>query len=292
MSEIIDSAVLASCAAIDAAMAIIQPYQLGQKEIGPAKLKADETLVTHVDREAASAARAVLRERLGDTVGFSIEDIDGQAGGLGSRFELKCDFLDGTNAFTCGLSTSTVGIGVYDREAHELVAATIGEPATGRIWTAGKGKGAFLTAQAEGGHRLSVWQGERANPNIFLDVSHGFTRGDRTILDGDQVAELFSRLNQCFKVLMPGSNLLQQALVAMGKEGVAGAVMTAKGGDWDATGVLLVLEAGGAAKAFTVLPRRGIKEENPLDVTAYDLLVVGNTPSTVQVISGMISQLF
>ncbi len=292
MEKIVSLAVEASFSALEVAMGAIRPYQCGERTVKEVEIKIDRTLVTQVDREAALVARATLRARLGEEVDFLIEDLDGSSQPSKKRFWLFGDLLDGTNAFVCGLPTSTVGIGVYDSEVRELVAATIGEPATGRIWTATKGEGSFLFTPGGERRKLKTWDGTLEKPTVFLDVSHGFTRGDRIILLDEQMEALFSWLARPFKVLMPGSNLLQQALVAMGGEGCVGAVMTAKGGNWDAIGVLLALEAGGAAKAFRVSEGRQMEEKNPLDVDAYDILIVGNNEKTVNTIAGFFVQLF
>jgi len=72
---------------------------------------------------------------------------------------------------------------------------------------------------------------------------------------------------------------------------VAGSITTAIGGPWDVCGVKLVLNAGGAARAFAVFEERVettghppalvLEPRNPLDVMSYDILVCGNSCETV-----------
>jgi hypothetical protein len=120
---------------------------------------------------------------------------------------------------------------------------------------------------------------------VLLDVSHGFNRGVRQILTDGQLYRLLQVLNSRVKLLLPGSNGLNHSLVANGGENLMGAITTAIGGPYDIGGVLLVLNAGGKAKAFRIDENRQLIEVDPLDVLAADLLISGNTQETVDILS-------
>ena len=78
---------------------------------------------------------------------------------------------------------------------------------------------------------------------------------------------------------------MHHALVANGGERVAGAITTAIGGPWDVAPVKLVLDAGGAAAAFS-RPRYGEWIEcDPLAIDTYDFLVTGNSLATVETLT-------
>ncbi len=79
---------------------------------------------------------------------------------------------------------------------------------------------------------------------------------------------------------MPGSNGLHQALVANGGERLVGSITLAMGGPWDVCGVRLVLNAGGVARAFERTSAGALREQDPLDPEAYDMLITGNNKDT------------
>jgi len=274
--------------AVRRSMRIVRNYQIFGRS-GSADVKtSDSTLLTVVDSESGAAMRDFLQEWHPD-IAQGIEDV-GVSELDGSEYRILGDPLDGTRAFVNGLATSTVILGLYNTRQKQVVACVIGEPATGRLWSSGGG-GCRLTVASEAiDVQKVVWEGALGNQTtVLLDVNHGFTRDGRQMLRDDGVARLFKRLTEYpAKILMPGSNGLHQALVANGGERLVGAITTAIGGPWDVCGARLVLDAGGAARAFRISDERALTERDPLDVLSYDLLVVGNSNETVDVLSGFL----
>ncbi len=245
-----------------------------------AEIKENETLVTIVDSQAEERASALLRRVFGEEVRLSREE--GGKSGRG-KVEILMDMLDGTRAFTNGMMSSTVILAPYDHEKKEVVGCVIGEPVSGRIWSTFGNEPTRLN-----GREVRVWEGKLDEQStVFLDVSHGFARDKRQILTDKQVAALFAKLGPRMKLFLPGSNGLIQALVANGGQKVAASITTAIGGPWDVCGVKLVLNAGGVARAFSVVDYPDmfvpliLEERNPLDVMSYDILVCGNNQETV-----------
>jgi fructose-1,6-bisphosphatase/inositol monophosphatase family enzyme len=197
------------------------------------------------------------------------------------QLALLIDPLDGTRAFSSGLATSTTILGAYDSTEKQVVGCVVGEVATGRVWSA------FGDSPTQLRHRkaVSVWPKPMDEQStVFLDVSHGFARNHRVILSDAQMARLFGQLNGEFKLSIPGSNGLIQALVANGGQKVAGSITSAIGGPWDVCGVKLVLNAGGFAKAFHLgqdQDKCWLEERDPLNVMDYDILICGNELHTV-----------
>lgn len=266
-------------------MEIVRVYQIcGHGDSANVK-RSDATLVTRVDHESGTAMKKCLYEDFPDTP-YRIEDVGSDTGRTGYVF--LGDPLDGTRAFVNGLATSTVILGLYSLERCQVVACVIGESATGRIWITSNFSEPKLiiedTDVSRGFHVNDTPLGEQAT--VLIDVNHGFKRDGRQILLDADVARLFQRLGEYpAKVLMPGSNGLNHALVANGGERLVGAITTAIGGPWDVCGAHLVLTAGGAAKAYRLLPDRRLEEKDSLDVLSYDLLVAGNSASTVESLS-------
>lgn len=261
--------------AVEAGMEVVRVSQGGHLRDDP-EVKDDKTLVTITDHRSESAITNLIRQSLGDVRIIGEEGEDSGSGDLA----MLIDPLDGTRAFSSGLTTSTVILAVYDTTKKKVMACVVGEAVSGRIWSAFGDSPTQLDMSG-----VSVWK-QRMNEQstVFLDVSHGFTRKGRQILTDKQMSKLFGLLNGRVKLSIPGSNGLIQALVANGGQKVAGSITTAIGGPWDVCGVKLVLNAGGSAKAFSVI-RNGedcwIEERDPLDVMSYDILICGNSDETV-----------
>lgn len=269
-------------AACRAGMEVVRHYQI--EGVPKAEVKENQTLLTIADTASQKAINDRLR--LGDREGrlalWGEEDGVKQFIGEG-LYGVLIDPLDGTNAFVAGMMTSTVILGVYDRDQKTLVCCAIGEPVSGRLWVA---TDMDATWAYHANQKCTTWQAgsltkDNKNNNVFLDLSHGFkSRGNQILTDEKSIA-LYGRLASRARVMMPWSNGLMQALVANGNERMAGSVTTATGGPWDVCGALLVRQAGGAVRAFTRLGgfetadpcAGGFEQVDPLNVLAVDLLV-------------------
>ncbi|MBU1203290.1 hypothetical protein KKH39_04600 [Patescibacteria group bacterium] len=279
----------ASKNAVLAGMKVVRQFQL--RGAPPAEVKdTDQTLVTQADRQSGEAIREVLREFLPE-LAIHGEDMDGFSSQ--SSLLILPDPLDGTRAFTNGLTTSTVIVGIYDRYIKQLVSCVIGEPISGRVWTASSGQLTQVhlfdepcSREATFWRYATVWDGPlNMQSTILWDLSHGFVSRGKQILTDQQIALLFRHLNQTAPILMPGSNGLHQALVANGGQKLGGSITTAIGGPWDVCGALLVLQAGGAAQGLSMGHDRQLTKVDPLDVLSYDILVTGNSQQTVKTLT-------
>lgn len=265
-------------------MTVIRTAQRGASASGATVKEADSTLVTTTDKDG----ERILHNRLGGILGVGFWGEEGSKTERG-EYSIMVDPLDGTRAFALRIPTSTV-IAALVHNVRGVVACVIGEAASGRIWSATEeGDVSFWTVDASGrecSHYgiCSVWKGPLTEQaSLFLDVSHGFTRGEekRPILTHLQVHDLMVRMSSKSKLFMPGSNGLHFALVANGGDYCAGQITTAVGGPWDIAGVLLVQQAGGVARGFRIV--KGVLEEvaNPRDIVACDIMVSGNSQDTV-----------
>ncbi len=261
----------------------------GQSRSTTYKIKAeDNTVVTPTDIESERVAFEILnRIPCVSFVGEEGSSIPMKPGYRRGLF----DPLDGTGAFAARLKTSTVIAGLYNQDNTHLEYVVIGNAATGDVWFAQAGvagpscyhciDGVNNSGFPTDWQQVKVWEGEmNSKAQMYLDVSHGFSRKGREILSTKQLGSLFVHLNTEVKVLIPGSNGLMHALVANGGKMVAGSITTAMGGAWDACGALLVAGAGGALRAFSVNDG-SLEEKNPLDPLSYDILVTGNSFATV-----------
>jgi fructose-1,6-bisphosphatase/inositol monophosphatase family enzyme len=271
--------------AVEGALPIIRE-NIGGHLPESAEVKENATLVTITDNEVQSHLLPILRENFPD-VEINAEEKGGDVGR--GRIKFKVDPLDGTRGFSNGMASATVIIGVYDPGEKQVTGCVIGEASMGRIWYAFGDSPTMLRRPGRKSIPVSVWKGETdEQSSVFLDVSHGFQRGDRDILNDFWVAGIFKELGYRSKIFLPGSNGLMQALVANGGQKMAASITTAIGGPWDVCGVKLVLNAGGAARAFRaeetgeMYPARVFVERNPLDVMDYDILVCGNSKETVK----------
>jgi myo-inositol-1(or 4)-monophosphatase len=270
--------------AVRRGMKVVREAQLHPKPARVADIKSDGTLVTSTDKQSEKEIHDVLRSLPGTR--FLGEE--GTRSGEGEIL-LIADPLDGTRAFSIGLATSTVIVAALRED--RVVAVVTGEPSTGRIWSTWEDKPTML----EGGVRetpeeVSVWKGSLGGKRqavVFTDLSCGFTRSGRQIFTDEQVLRLIGAISAHARLLMPGSNGLHLALVANGGEFMAGQVTTAVGGAWDVASVLLVLNAGGAARAFST-KSGALEEVDPLRIFDVDIIVTGNCELTVDLLVNLV----
>lgn len=278
--------------ALEASMEVVGTYQGGHLP-SDIEHKADNTIVTVADKASESAAAAILQERL---TGFDFHfEERGQVGNAESRYSVWVDPLDGTAPFANGANTSTVIIAVNDNERKRVTHCLVGEPGvTGKIWYAIEGQGTEIIDRldfSDQDHPARVWDGT-LNPKsgVLLDLYPDFRGKGYEALSNEEQHKLFSLLFGKAQIRMLGSNGYHHALVANGGEGMAGAITVAYGGPWDCAPVLLVLEAGGAARAFSTDGQYFI-EQHPLDVMSYRFLVTGNNQETVDTLSTALFEL-
>lgn len=280
MKELMDKAL----EAVLTGMRIVRRAQIIPQRSGSASVKeGDLTIVTATDKLVEQKMHAVLQ----GIPGTRFVGEEGESSGDGD-YTIMVDPIDGTRPFAIRMATSTVIVAVTD-STESVALVVVGDPATGRVWSASEKESAKLryldyeTGVPTLPMPLTVWDGSLGGKKqavVFTDHSLGFTRQGRQILTDRQVAKLLGLIPVQATLLMPGSNGMNFALVANGSEFMAGQITTAAGGPWDLAPVLLVLRAGGVARGFSIRDGR-LVERDPRDITACDIMVSGNSCDTV-----------
>jgi fructose-1,6-bisphosphatase/inositol monophosphatase family enzyme len=245
-------------------------------------VKQDGSLVTSTDLLVQNRMAETLRGIPG--YNFMAEEPDAAQGQAGSRNTrtIIVDPLDGTRPFVVGMVTSTVMAGVVD-DIDGVIAAVVGEPATGRVWYAWRDCGAWLTKEIDGEpsdqipHRLCVWNGDfDKQATIWIECLHPFARdnGQRPMFDQSGINTLVTTVMADAKLFNCGSNGLHQALVANGQPFAGGHISAAVGGPWDLLGLLLVQEAGGQVAGYKVEDGE-LRSCSSYDIMSMDIAVSG-----------------
>lgn len=280
--------------AVCGSMRIVQQYQLYGVPVS--KLKDDGTSVTVVDLESEAAALAILAK-----TGL---DIWPEEAGVPSVFTTEevifIDPIDGTRPFIIGAPTSVVIAATYHWQEKRMTRCVIGVPANGKVWVAVAGEGCWVFVRTlepieEDVSRLrrcNVWQGElNQRSTVLLGLYPGFKKSGYPVIEDRVWGEFFASLYGNTAISNLGASGIDLALVANGGEGVAGSVASGFSGPWDIAGVLMVLEAGGYARAFDLLAGGELVEVNPLTVPDVYFLVTGNNQRTVNTLVQKLHQL-
>jgi myo-inositol-1(or 4)-monophosphatase len=202
----------------------------GEVEKLQVSLKGPANFVTAADQRAEDILRTELtRARPG--YGFHGEE-GGSHEGTDSTHTWIVDPLDGTTNFLHGLPQFAISIGL-DRSGT-IVAGVIYNPITDELFTAERGKGAFLND-----HRLRVAARTRLNEAV---VACGLPHYGRGQLELGR-AELAAVQEKVAGLRRFGSAALDLAYVAAGRFDI---YWERNLSPWDmAAGVLMVREAGG-----------------------------------------------
>lgn len=197
-------------------------------------LKPDRSPVTRADREAEEAIIEILGAAF-PTCGFLGEEL-GARGPRESRWIV--DPIDGTRNFVRGIPIWAVLIALEER--GEITAGLIHNPASGELYTARRGRGAFL-----GGERLRASRVASLDQATLIHASLGFLRngghwdGFVRLVDATDRQRGFGDY-MCYTVLA---------------EGKAELAVEADLKPWDLAPVkILVEEAGGRFTDFTGAP--------------------------------------
>jgi fructose-1,6-bisphosphatase/inositol monophosphatase family enzyme len=263
--------------AVRKSMAVIRDAQRYPSTVASEAKQGDHTfgLVTLTDKQSEQ----ILHNELGGIPGTKFMGEEGTTSGEGDT-TILVDPLDGTRPFALRLATSTVIVAAV-RPRRGVVLCVIGEPSTGRIWSATEDTPTMLHIAEKPACSLKVWNGELTSPgSVFLDASSGFKRSGRQIMTDKQIHNLMVKLSQNARLLMTGSNGQHLALVANGSEYAAGQITTAVGGPWDIAGALLVERAGGYCRGFSI-EAGALVEQNWRDIFKCDIMVSANSLKTV-----------
>ena len=197
--------------------------------------KGDVDLVTVADR----TAEKLIRERL--AVAFPEHGVYGEEGTrerMDGEFRWYVDPLDGTTNFAHGFPQFCVSMGLEKRATETIVAGVIYDPMRDELYTAERGKGAWLNGKAIHVSRTPVLAESL--------ISTGFPSRKRH--DSPNIHFYHEFTLRSHGVRRAGSAALDLAFVAAGR---LEAFWEFNLNPWDtAAGVLLVEEAGGMLTDF------------------------------------------
>jgi myo-inositol-1(or 4)-monophosphatase len=187
--------------------------------------------VTQVDKGAEEAAIGVIRAAYPDHA-ILAEESGENLGGSKADYRWIIDPLDGTTNFIHGFPQYCVSIGIEHRGA--LAHAVVYDPGKNELYTASKGRGAFLNDR-----RLRVTRCQKLDDAL---VGTGFPFKELTRVD-PYLRQLRTVMSSCAGVRRAGSAALDLAYVAAGR---LDAFWEMGLSPWDmAAGALLIQEAGG-----------------------------------------------
>jgi fructose-1,6-bisphosphatase/inositol monophosphatase family enzyme len=284
----------------EALIASMREVRLGQRNRGilheSVGVKNDTTIITTADKDSDAAGKAVLIKIPGIRVHGEESGADG-SNEIG--ITLYLDGLDGSMPFAIGAGTSTVIVAATDKTGR-VIHCLVGEPSSARVWAGGIDEPTkmWYVDGIYGGEedlcrRVHVGDAPLSGKTrVLIDSYPGFTRGGRTILTTAELDKLHAKIQSVSGLMMLGSNGMHHALVASGGgKSQPAAITTAIGGPWDVAPVLLVLQAGGSARAFHVSDETGkLEERDPLQIADYDIVVSGNK-GAVETLSKMLLSL-
>jgi len=191
------------------------------------ELKSDGSVVTVADEEVEDFLRPRLMEIIPDSAYLgeeTVSDAESIQKARGSEWVWIVDPIDGTAAFTQGLDTFCISVGLFHN--HKPHTGCVFFPALEHLYVAQSGKGAFYD-----GSQVKVLEEMPVLDRACLYVSSGAHQKYRLTFSG--------------KVRAMGSTALHYVLVARGA--AVGAIST--GHVWDmAAAAALIKEAGGVMK--------------------------------------------
>ena len=202
----------------------------GEVENLQVSLKGPSDYVSQADHKAEKIVHAELA-RARPTYGFLGEE-GGEIKGTDGQHRWIVDPLDGTTNFLHGIPHFAVSIAL-ERDG-EIVAAVIYNPVTDELYTADRGKGAFLNDR-----RMRVAGRRKLSECVIGTGVPHLGRGDHPIYLG----ELRKVMGEVAGIRRMGAAALDMAYVAAGR---LDAYWEYGISAWDiAAGVLLLREAGG-----------------------------------------------
>jgi myo-inositol-1(or 4)-monophosphatase len=210
-------------------------HNLGKVKEITVKSGQEKNLVTEIDKKSEELVVSIIRKH------FPGHDIlaeeSGSEHGKQSEYRWIIDPLDGTTNFTHGLPIFCVSIGLERK--GEVIAGVIYDPNLDELFSAEKGRGAFLN-----GRRLRVSQTPSLKQSLLVT---GFPYNVSE--NPDNCLEHFVNfVIGCQGVRRMGSAAIDLAYVAAGRyDGFWEVHLNA----WDmAAGVILIREAGGKITGF------------------------------------------
>ena len=238
-------------------------YNVGKVKNIERKKGEETNLVTEIDKQSEKLIIKKIRQH------FSSHDILGEESGAHdakSEYRWIIDPLDGTTNYTHGLPIFCVTIGVEHK--GEIIAGAIYDPNTDEMFTAEKGKGAFLN-----GKRIRVSSADTLINSLLVT---GFPYNVKEN-PGNVVDHFVHFLPVAQGIRRLGSAALDLAYIACGRlDGYWEVFLN----PWDkAAGILLVREAGGKVTTFSGDEKDVIYNPNTLATNGLvhnDMLAVIN----------------
>jgi len=204
---------------------VVMKYFRGNFEVAKKK---DDSLVTNADKESEAAIIKVLKKN------FPSYNIYAEESGYekkDSEYTWLVDPLDGTTNFARGIPYFGVSVGLV--KGDEKIVAAIINPATGELFYAEKGKGAFRN-----GKKISV-----SNVTSLKDSGIGISIVAKK-LSSEKYAPVYLRVMKSVAVIFSfGSISIGLCDVASGR--TEARIATKSHPDDCITGTLIVEEAGG-----------------------------------------------
>jgi myo-inositol-1(or 4)-monophosphatase len=198
--------------------------------------KGQRDFVTEVDR----AAEAAIIETLSTAYpqhAFLAEESGASEGARDAEYTWIIDPLDGTTNFIHGFPQYAVSIGL--RHRGEISQAVVYDPTRNELFTASRGRGAFLNDR-----RMRVSRRSKLRESL---IGTGFPF--RQLEHLDQYVRMFKRITEeTAGIRRPGAAALDLAYVAAGRlDGFWEFGLS----PWDmAAGTLIIAEAGGLVSDF------------------------------------------
>ena len=238
-------------------------YNVGKVKNIERKKGEETNLVTEIDKQSEKLIIKKIRQH------YSSHDILGEESGAHdakSEYRWIIDPLDGTTNYTHGLPIFCVTIGVEHK--GEIIAGAIYDPNTDEMFTAEKGKGAFLN-----GKRIRVSSADTLINSLLVT---GFPYNVKEN-PGNVVDHFVHFLPVAQGIRRLGSAALDLAYIACGRlDGYWEVFLN----PWDkAAGILLVREAGGKVTTFSGDEKDVIYNPNTLATNGLvhnDMLAVIN----------------
>ncbi len=198
------------------------------------KIGQETNLVTEIDKQSEKLIIKKIQQHYPD---HAILGEEGGAQDQKSEYRWIIDPLDGTTNFTHGLPIFCVTIGVEHK--NEIVAGVIYDPNRDELFTAEKGKGAFLN-----GKKISVTKTDSLiNSLLVTGFPYNVNENPQNVIE-----HFINFLPKAQGVRRLGSAAIDLAYVACGRfDGYWEVYLH----PWDkAAGILLVKEAGGIVTNF------------------------------------------
>lgn len=188
-------------------------------------------LVTNADKEADAAISAILKSEFPEAAILSEEG----SHIAGEGYTWHVDPLDGTTNYSRGGSYFCVSIGLA--KGREILAGVIYAPVTGELYSAMKGRGAFLN-----GRRIKAsGVDDFSSAVVCTDLGYNIARRERMLA-------AIVGLSSAKSIRLKGSGALAMCEVAQGS---ADAYVHLGSKSWDFTaGALILKEAGGTVTDF------------------------------------------